>query len=113
MGESTQLLNRPWAAATFALGLLMLAVYVTIISSQGDVDLLQTLPWALLMTAGAGLALAATLARKTSTARKLLIGSALIYGLLGLVAILTIGLGFLITGALAIIAITRLDTEPR
>lgn len=89
----------------------MLAAYVSIIVSQGDVDLPLILPWALSMTIAAVTAFTASMVRETRTARNLLIGAAALYGVLGVVAILTIGLGFLLIGALTVVAITRLESE--
>lgn len=89
----------------------MLAVYVTLIVSQGGDEIFAVLPWALLMATAAVISLAAALAREGRIARNLLVGAALLYGVIGAVAILTIGLGFLLTAATAVMAITRTASE--
>lgn len=111
MTESSELLRRPWTTITAALGFGMLAVYLTLILSQGGVDIFETLPWSLLMATAAVISLSAVLVREVRIARGLLIGAAVLYVAIGLVAILTIGLGFLLTASTAAIAIARLPSE--
>lgn len=111
MAESSELMKRPWATATAVLGFAMLVVYLTLILSQGGDEIFELLPWALLMATAAVMSFAGVIVREPRIARNLLIGAALLYGVIGAVAILSIGFGFLITGAAAVIAITRLPSE--
>ncbi len=111
MTESSDLMKRPWATATAVLGFAMLAVYLTLILSEGGVEIFEILPWALLMATGAVISFAGAIVREPRLARNLLIGAALLYGVIGAVAILSIGFGFLIAAATAVIAIARLPSE--
>lgn len=111
MAESSELMKRPWATATAVLGSAMLAVYVTLIASQGGDEIFDILPWALLMATAAVISFAAIHVQEERIARNLLIGAALLYGVIGAVAILSIGFGFVLTAAAAVIAITRLPSE--
>lgn len=113
MAESSELLRRPWTTLTAVLGFALLAVYVTLIVSQGDVEIFAILPWALLMATAAVMSLAAVRARETRIARNLLGGAALLYVVIGAVAILSIGIGFLLAAAAAVVAIRRLPSETR
>ena len=88
----------------------MLAIYVSLISSEGNNTLVEILPWALLMSIAAGLVLASVFVPSVRTARILLTTGAVLFALLGVVSILTIGLGFLIAAALATIGIVKLGT---
>lgn len=111
MAESSELVKRPWATATAVLGFAMLAVYLTLILSQGGNEIFEILPWALLMATAAVMSFAAIHVREERIARNLLIGAAVLYGVIGAMAILSIGLGFLLTAAAAVIAITRLPSQ--
>lgn len=113
MAETSELMKRPWATATAVLGFAMLAVYLALIVSQGGGSVFEILPWALLMATAAVISFAAVLVRERRIARKLLIGAALLYGAIGAVAILSIGFGFLLTAAAAVIALMRLPSETR
>lgn len=111
MAESSELMKRPWATATAVLGFALLAVYLTLIVSQGGNEIFEILPWALLMATAGVMSFAAIHVREVRIARNLLVGAALLYAVIGAVAILSIGFGFLLTAAVAVIAITRLPSE--
>jgi hypothetical protein len=63
------------------------------------------------MATAAVMSFAAIHVRESRIARNLLIGAALLYAVIGVVAILSIGLGFLLAAAAAVIAIRRLAPE--
>lgn len=87
----------------------MLAVYVTLIVSEGQNDQLwASVPWALAMATAAMLALVGAARADDASARKLLFGSAFLFFPLGLVSILSIGIGFLAAGGLALFAANRI-----
>ncbi len=111
MAESSELMKRPWATATAVLGFAMLAVYLTLIVSQGADGFFDVLPWVLLMATAAVVSFAAIRVEEERIARNLLIGAALLYGTIGAAGILTIGIGFLMTAGTAAIAVTRLPSE--
>lgn len=86
----------------------MLAVYLGIMMSEGTNSLVYVLPWAVLMAIAPALALASVLVLDLRMARNLLIGAAALFGLLGVVSVFTIGVGFLIAAALAAVGAARL-----
>lgn len=86
----------------------MLAVYLSIILSQGS-SVTEILPWAALMAAPAILALLSVSTRDRRVARSLLMVAAVLYGIVGVLGILTIGIGFLIAAAAAAVGVARLS----
>ncbi len=85
----------------------MLAVYVSLIVSQGD-SLSTILPWAFLMAITVATALASVFVADRRLARNLLLGATVLFGLLGVVSLLTIGVGFLLAAATAAIGASKL-----
>ena len=93
------------------LGFAMLAVYLTLIADQGGASLL-VVPWALLMAIAAVGAFSSTRVEDRRIARKIMIGSAVLFVLLGIATALTIGFGFLLAAVLSTVAASRLsDTD--
>lgn len=86
----------------------MLALYLGLIIAEGGNSLAAVLPWALLMGAGCVTLIIATWIRDGTKARALLNAGALVYAALGIVSILSIGIGFIAVAALAAIAANRL-----
>ncbi len=99
--------SRPWAVAAAVGGLLMLVGYVALVVGQGDVRLFDVLPWAVLMAVAAGAALAGARVGDRRIARSLLVAAAVLYALLGVAALFTIGLGFLVAAIAAAVAAIR------
>jgi len=99
--------HRRWAIVSSALGLATLAVYLTVISIQGDSSLWEVFPWAVLMIVPAILTTYAAIFPEGRVATHLLYGSAALYGLIGFVSIWSVGFGFLLAGALAVVAAGR------
>jgi hypothetical protein len=99
--------HRPWAAAAALVGFAMTALYVALIVTQGN-TVGEWLPWAVAMAIGSGLAFASTQTADLRVTRKLLIATMAIFAIIGLVAILSIGFGFLLAAAAALIAFVRL-----
>lgn len=87
----------------------MVAVYVALVVAQGDAGFFEILPWALLMFIAAVLALAAARTSDARIARNLLIGAALVYGVLGVVSLLTIGVMFIVAAAVSAVGAARLS----
>lgn len=94
--------HRIWALAAGGTGVAALAVYLTLIFGQGD-SLWAVFPWVALMTIPAVLALVAAFGERLATDRVLLLIAASIFGILGVLAALTIGVLFLIAGVAALI----------
>jgi hypothetical protein len=86
----------------------MLAAYVTLILSEGGNTLETTMPWALLMLIAAAIALASALVADPRLARKLLLGAGVLFGLLGVVSILTIGIGFLVAAGVSLLGASKI-----
>ena len=108
MAELSLLRRRPWSIGATVLGFGMLAVYLTLIMSEEGNTFGTTMPWALFMLIAAVIALASALVADPRLARNLLIGSAVLFGLLGVVSIVTIGLGFLVAAATAAIGASKI-----
>lgn len=88
----------------------MLVVYVAVIMAEGNNSIAEIAPWALLMAIPTVLAFASLLVQDVRAARGLLIGAAALFGIVGALGILTIGIGFLLAAAAAVIAATRLSS---
>jgi hypothetical protein len=86
----------------------MLAVYLTLIFSEGDNDVWAIVPWAGLMAMGPILAVIAGIVTVDRDARILLIASAALSFGVGVLAILSIGIGFLAAGAVALYGANQL-----
>lgn len=91
----------------------MLVVYITLILAEGGNSLFEVLPWALVMAIATIAAFAATAIHNHHLARNLMIGSAVVFAMLGLVSIFSIGLGFLATAVLATVAAIQLAEADR
>lgn len=85
----------------------MLAIYVVIIVSEGGNSVSSILPWALLMATSAAMALGSMFVGDPRLMRTLLIAATVLFGLLGVVSLLTIGLGFLLAAVAAAIGASR------
>jgi hypothetical protein len=95
------------AAAIVALA--MVVTYVILIMSEGNNSVSEVLPWALAMLAPALGAASASQMRNRRLARKTMFVSAGLLLALGVLSIFTIGLGFIVAGALALVGATKLS----
>jgi len=86
----------------------MLWIYLTVMVAEGGNTFFDILPWALLMAIAATVAVVAVLVDDRRMARNLLIAAAALYGVLGLMSILTIGIGFLLAAAGAAVGAARI-----
>lgn len=100
--------HRRWAILSSALGLSTLVVYLTAISIQGSHSIWDVFPWAALMIVPAITTTYAAIFPEGRVAKHLLYGSAALYGLVGFLSILSVGLGFLVSGVLAVVAAGRI-----
>jgi hypothetical protein len=85
----------------------MLAVYVTLMVSEGNNSLFEVLPWALVMAFVAVFALASAHADDPRLARNLLVLATALFGVLGALSLFSIGLGFLLAAAAAAVGLVR------
>jgi hypothetical protein len=88
----------------------MLVIYVAVIVAEGNNSVAEIAPWALLMAIPTILAFTSLFVQDLRVARGLLVGAAALFGIVGALGILTIGIGFLLAAAAAVIAITRLSS---
>jgi len=87
----------------------MLAIYLALILSEGNDTISEVLPWVGLMAVAATLSLIAARIRNVQSARMMLIGSAVMYFGIGAVSLLSIGIGFIIAGVIAVVGVARLS----
>lgn len=90
----------------------MVVVYVAVIRAEGTATIGQILPWALLMAAAALVALISTRVPDRRRAGWVLLGAAGLFGVLGVLSLFTIGIGFFLAAALAGIGALRLLMAP-
>jgi hypothetical protein len=100
--------HRRWAIVSAALGLASLVVYLTAISVEGDDSIWDVFPWVALMVVPTITTTYAAIFPGGRVARHLLYGSAALYCVIGIVSILSVGIGFLISGVLAVVAAGRI-----
>ena len=93
------------------LGVAMLAVYVTLIIAEGNTSWPEVLPWALLMATGSALAFASAQVVDRRMSRNLLFGAAALFGLIGVLSLFSIGVGFVLAAAVAVVGVMRLSSE--
>lgn len=103
--------DRQWATGAVILGFAMLAVYVTLIAAEGGNSFWDVFPWVLLMGTAAVIAFASLHVGDPHIARNLLIGAAVLYGVIGAVSIFSIGFVFLLAAAVAAVGAARISSE--
>ena len=101
--------DRRLAVGAAVLAGAMLAIYLGLIIAEGGNSLASVLPWASLMGAGCVTLIIASWIREDTTARTLLNAGAVAYAVLGIVSILSIGIGFIAVAALSATAASRLN----
>lgn len=85
----------------------MLAIYLTLMVSEGNNAFFDIFPWALLMAIAPALAFASVFVTDAHIARNLLIGAAALFAMLGVVSLLSIGFGFLLAAAAAGVGVAK------
>lgn len=103
--------RRPVTFAAAVLGWVMLAIYVTVIAVQGDATVREILPWALIMAIAALAATGSVVSSRLRLARILMVAAALLYATLGVLSILSIGIGFLLAAVLAAGSLIELSRQ--
>jgi len=96
-----------WAYGAAAAGAAMLLVYLTLIFAQDGSEVLRALPWALLMAIAVGAALWSAQIGDRRVARNLMIVTVVLYAVIGVLALFTIGIGFLLAAVVATVAVFR------
>ena len=85
----------------------MTAVYVALVWIEGGNHFWDIFPWALLMTTAAVIAFSSVMQEDIRVGRNLLIGAAILYLVVGFVSIFSIGSGFLLAMALALVGANK------
>lgn len=98
------------ALAAGIVGLIGAGVYVGAIVGQGDPELVPLAAWTAVMGGASLVAFAGALVDRQSTARRLLVVSAVVFGLVGFLAIFSIGLVFVVAAALSAWAAATVGT---
>ena len=93
--------RRKFAWASTVVSTAWTALYLFLIVREGNDSFWAILPWALVMVVGTGAALTAALAHDAQVARRGAVAATVVLGVLGIVAIFSIGLGFLVAAVLA------------
>lgn len=95
--------RRPWslrALVAAGIGFAMTVIYIALILAQ-DSSVVEAVPFALVMGLASGMALVSVRVRSAAMARRLLISGAVLFILIGLLAILSIGVAFLLAGVVS------------
>lgn len=100
--------NLAIASAVFGAG--TTAAYIALVASDGNNTLSEVAPWVLLMLSASGLALWGAIVEDERRARRLLVAATLVFAAIGVLAIFSIGLLYLIAAALSGVAAARTRT---
>jgi uncharacterized protein YqgC (DUF456 family) len=95
------------AGGSTAVAVLTTVVYVAVIQKEGNDPFWEVFPWVTIMLIGTFLALGSVLTRNPGVGRFSATAAAVILGLLGMVAIFSVGLGFIVAAVLALLAAVR------
>lgn len=109
MTDKSRFGPRLWSVMAGLIGFAMLALYITVIIVQGSTSIFNVLPWVVVMAFAALGAIGSAMINDRRSAKRLMIGSAVGSTLLGVVSILTIGLGFLVAAAVGWVAAAQLS----
>lgn len=90
------------ALAAAIVGFIGTAVYVGAIVNQGEVEVVPLLAWAGVMGGASLIALTGSLVKQGQTARRLLSVSATVFGIVGFLALFSIGLVFVVAAGLSV-----------
>lgn len=92
------------ASASTVVAALTTVLYVVVILQEGDNPFWDVFPWVMIMLIGTFAALASALAPDPRVGRFSAIAATVILGVLGVVAIVSVGLGFILASALVLLA---------
>lgn len=96
--------QRSLAGGSAVLALLTTTVYLVVIQQEGDNAFWDVFPWVAIMLIGAFLGLGSALTPNAAVGRFAATAASVVLGLLGMVAILSVGLGFIVAALLALLA---------
>ena len=84
-----------WALAAGVVGLITLGIYIAVLVSEGNNTISEVAPWAGAMIVASALALVGAKANDRIVARRTLLAATVLFGVLGMLAIFSIGVLFL------------------
>lgn len=94
-------IHRMAASASAVVAALTTVLYVAVIVQEGNNSFWAVFPWLMIMLIGTFAAMASSLAPGPRVAQFYAIAAAVILGILGLVAIFSVGIGFIMAAVLA------------
>ena len=99
---------RRWALASSVLGLVTLGIYLTVLLVEGNNTVIEMAPWAMAMAIASILAFAGAKTSNSAVARLTLLTATILFGLLGVLAIFTIGFLFVVAAIMSAVELARL-----
>lgn len=104
---------RIWALIAGVVGLIILGIYIAILVGEGNNTVSEVAPWAGAMLVASVLALVGARASDRTLARTTLLTATVLFGVLGVLAIFSIGLLLLGASAMSAVAYVRVrGNEP-
>ena len=103
--EARSAAQRMLAGAGTVVAMLTTVVYMALIQQEGNDPFWDVFPWLTIMLIGTLLALGSVLTRNPGAGRFSATAAAIVLGLLGIVAIFSVGLGFILAAVLALLAV--------
>ena len=100
---------RPWALAAGAFGLVTLGIYIAALVNEGNNTISEVAPWLAAMIVASALALVGAKASDRTVARRMLLAAAILFGVLGMLAIFSVGILFLAASAMSAVAHVRVN----
>jgi hypothetical protein len=96
--------QRMYAAASAVVAALTTVVYLVVVRQEGNNAFWDVFPWVMIMLIGTFAASASAVAAGPGVGRVSAIAATVILGILGAVAIFSVGVGFILAAALAALA---------
>ena len=102
-----------WALAGGVIGLITLGIYIAVLVGEGNNTVSEVAPWAGAMLVASVLALVGAKANDRTVAGRTLLAATVLFGVLGMLAIFSIGILFLGASVMSAIGRARVKgTEP-
>jgi len=103
---------RAWSLASAVASALTTSVYLIVITIEGNNSVWDVFPWVMLMVVGIAASLWSALSSNASVGRSMAIGAAVVLGVVGVVAMFSVGLGLVVAAILAGVAAARAHSLP-
>ena len=101
-----------WGLGSGGIGFATTFLYIGVIISEGDNEWVPVILFALVMASASTAALAAEMISNVEAGRRLLVVSTVMFAVVGMLGIFSIGLPFLVAAGLAAIGAVRLADRP-